>query len=283
MCQGDQSHAQVSSNYRASLNYLISLGSGDSLSLDQVCIAHSLLIHESFLSPGSRDPSHFRRSEARVGRFIFSKPEKIPLLMNSLLEVLAAKMLPRKDISAFAKAAWLAHNINAIHPFSDGNGRLSRALVNWVLMKHADLPFSIVMCPSEQQRKDYINAIRASQENNGHTKSLANVIAETTLRSWKAFSHTLLQMERHHADSESARCLRKAREEARSQQGCSICLDDHPNISVLCCGAVFHMHCLSRWLNSGQSGACPQCREPVPSEPRNASGNQRCGYCFPLP
>ena len=66
------------------------------------------------------------------------------------MDMLLNHILPRQDISEFSKAAWASYQVSAIHPFSDGNGRLSRIFINWVLHgaqpHHQRLPFSIVLC-----------------------------------------------------------------------------------------------------------------------------------------
>ena len=43
-------------------------------------------------------------------------------------------IMRRTDLSPEAKAAWALNEFLAIHPFRDGNGRLARLLLNWVLL-----------------------------------------------------------------------------------------------------------------------------------------------------
>ena len=53
-------------------------------------------------------------------------------------------------------AAWLHHRFAQIHPFADGNGRVTRALVTW----HLFLPIVV----TRYDRSDYINALEAAAD-----------------------------------------------------------------------------------------------------------------------
>ena len=48
------------------------------------------------------------------------------------------------------KAAAVAIWFMAIHPFSDGNGRMGRILCNWALMK-CGYPFTLALCSTRPQ------------------------------------------------------------------------------------------------------------------------------------
>ena len=52
-------------------------------------------------------------------------------------------------------AAWLHHRFVQIHPFADGNGRVTRALVTWHLIQHDYLPIVV----TRGDRGDYIDAL----------------------------------------------------------------------------------------------------------------------------
>ena len=57
-------------------------------------------------------------------------------------------------------AAWLHHRFPQIHPFPDGNGRVTRALVAWHLVQHDHLPIVV----TRDDRNDYINALEADDD-----------------------------------------------------------------------------------------------------------------------
>lgn len=55
-------------------------------------------------------------------------------------------------------AAWLHHRFAQIHPFQDGNGRVTRALVTWHLVQHDYMP----MVVTRHNRNDYIDALEVA-------------------------------------------------------------------------------------------------------------------------
>ena len=57
-------------------------------------------------------------------------------------------------------AAWLHHRFTQIHPFPDGNGRVTRALVSWHLVQHNYLP----MVVTRHNRNDYIDALESADD-----------------------------------------------------------------------------------------------------------------------
>ncbi len=57
-------------------------------------------------------------------------------------------------------AAWLHHRFAQIHPFADGNGRVTRALVTWRLVQHQYLPIVV----TRDDRNDYIDALEAAAD-----------------------------------------------------------------------------------------------------------------------
>ena len=56
-------------------------------------------------------------------------------------------------------AAWLHHRFAQIHPFADGNGRVTRALVAWHLVQHDYLPIVV----TRDDRNDYFDALEAGR------------------------------------------------------------------------------------------------------------------------
>ena len=57
-------------------------------------------------------------------------------------------------------AAWLHHRIAQIHPFQDGNGRVTRALVTGHLVQQDYLPIVV----TRDDRNDYIDALEADDD-----------------------------------------------------------------------------------------------------------------------
>ena len=91
--------------------------------------------------PGHQDPRPglWRRSGIRVtaddGSTAYEAPDiaEVPGLMTELVETLNAET----DVSPIVRGAMAHLNLVSIHPFADGNGRMSRALQSLVLARGA--------------------------------------------------------------------------------------------------------------------------------------------------
>lgn len=122
------------SNYVAAMKYgLQRMADGFPLSLRLI-----REIHEALLSKGrgaDKSPGEFRRSQNWIGgtrpgtaRFVPPPPEYVPDCMGELEKYLHAPHTP-----VLVKAA-LAHvQFETIHPFLDGNGRVGRLLITFLL------------------------------------------------------------------------------------------------------------------------------------------------------
>lgn len=64
------------------------------------------------------------------------------------------------DKNALVAAAYFHAKFENIHPFSDGNGRAGRLLMNYILLIHNHPPITIY----EEDRKDYYNALEKFDE-----------------------------------------------------------------------------------------------------------------------
>lgn len=65
-----------------------------------------------------------------------------PIKMGELIEWLREEE-EKKDMHPVVLASLLHYNFVRIHPFDDGNGRLSRLLMNYILFKHGLPPVVI--------------------------------------------------------------------------------------------------------------------------------------------
>ena len=68
-------------------------------------------------------------------------------------------------------AAWLHHRFAQIHPFPDGNGRVTRALVSWHLVQHGYLPIVV----THHDRNSYIDSLEVADD--GDLIPLVNLTA----------------------------------------------------------------------------------------------------------
>lgn len=167
-----------------------------------------------------------------------------------------------------------------IHPFIDGNGRLSRIVANYALKQ---LPFPINLFATPAQRNEYVVAIERTRhllsincaygdvsrddliqvlKTTGVFGSLVQLLIDRVARAATAFTAIWEEKSGLAAEAAEAKAARRVRERA-SRGTCMICLDEKPNIATLCCGNAIHLNCCAEWLSGNNK--CPICRHEMPS------------------
>ncbi len=130
---------------------------------DQAILVHHALLMEPFPDalPGQwkNQDNHLPQSQ-----LITYSAKDTPVMMckwgAELDRALIDCMLGRRD--AIEVAAWASYSLLAIHPFQDGNGRLSRLLMNLILIGFADMPFPILLAQGGEAKavQRYRKALR---------------------------------------------------------------------------------------------------------------------------
>lgn len=87
--------------------------------------------------------------------FEYASPQETPMLMGDLVKWYNEEA-DKKEFSTVELAAILHYRYIRIHPFDDGNGRVARLLVNYVLYKN-DLPPIII---KTAEKKEYLRALQ---------------------------------------------------------------------------------------------------------------------------
>jgi Fic family protein len=88
-------------------------------------------------------------------RFEYASPEETPGLMTDLVDWYNQAEKEGK-LSPIELAALFHYRYIRIHPFEDGNGRIARLLVNYILAKH-DCPMIVVR---SRLKRDYLEALQ---------------------------------------------------------------------------------------------------------------------------
>ena len=153
-------------------NYVASLDHGLKRLREGFPLSNRLLreIHGVLLSRGrgsNKAPGHFRRSQNWIGgtrpgnaRFVPPPPQVVPDSMKDLELFLHDE---KQQMPMLVKAG-LAHvQFETIHPFLDGNGRLGRLLITFLLC-HAGIlrePLLYLSLYFKQNREDYYHYLDA--------------------------------------------------------------------------------------------------------------------------
>ena len=88
-------------------------------------------------------------------RFEYASPEETPALMTDLVDWYNQAEAEGK-LSPAELAILFHYRYIRIHPFEDGNGRIARLMVNYILAKH-DCPMVVVR---SRLKRDYLEALR---------------------------------------------------------------------------------------------------------------------------
>lgn len=97
-------------------------------------------------------PNHVKTSTGEI--HYYATPEETPAKMQALMEWYEA-VEQNSEVYPVVIAALFHHKFVEIHPFDDGNGRLSRILMNLILMRHGYPPVVVKM----DDRKNYYSLL----------------------------------------------------------------------------------------------------------------------------
>ena len=113
-------------------------------------LATVLGLHEAVFRGIKPDAGQWRRVNVRIAGMKHAPPrmEKVPSMMSSWDEEYGKRDMLGED--TFVLGAWMHFEFESIHPFSDGNGRVGRLLLNLHLLKHGWPPVHVL--PPDRDR-----------------------------------------------------------------------------------------------------------------------------------
>ena len=164
-------------NLASALDYAYEFALDPSYPVTQTVIRQ---LHALILSGIQTDAGSYRITQNKIAGSRFKTPDAldVPLKMGELSDYIAAATasdsVPAAPpvVSAAAAHAWLAQ----IHPFTDGNGRTTRALMNLMLVRNGYTPCLIMA----NDRERYIESLEESQT--GDLTGLLELIVESANR-----------------------------------------------------------------------------------------------------
>lgn len=140
------------SNHKQALDYIYNLVDKKIITLDDIFSLHGLILKRiDDVSAGCLRSVSVRISGSTV---IFPNPAKLPKLMDDF-----EGWLQNTPLEVVDKAIQAHYQLVTIHPFTDGNGRTARLLMNFLLMQQGYPP--IIVAP--KNRLNYINSLEKAQ------------------------------------------------------------------------------------------------------------------------
>lgn len=146
---------------------------------------HEKLCHgcydEARWSEGER-PGTYKKHFYGVSTDVGVPPEDVPEEMNFLCGQISDMLPPDRpasDEAVLTAAAYFHCNFESIHPFADGNGRVGRTMLNYILVSNG-LPPAVLF---EEDKMLYYEALTVFD----HTEKLDGFIAyvrEQTVKTW---------------------------------------------------------------------------------------------------
>ncbi|XP_022901251.2 protein adenylyltransferase Fic [Onthophagus taurus] len=140
---------------------------------DTITIRELLEIHKRVM--GHTDPleaGYFRNQQVFVGGHMPPPPEKLNELMHSYVDWLNSE--EAHNMHPVRYAALAHYKLVDIHPFTDGNGRTSRLIMNLILLRSGYPPVIV----SKKDRKKYYDYLKIA--NRGDLRPFVRFIAYCT-------------------------------------------------------------------------------------------------------
>ncbi len=119
-------------------------------------------------------PNHVETKSGEL--FYFASPEETPAKMNDLMSWYNEN-IKSKDVHPIVFATEFHYRFIRIHPFDDGNGRLARLLMNFILMQKAYPPAII----KTSEKNEYYTALE--QADAGQLEYFFNYICQQVIDS----------------------------------------------------------------------------------------------------
>jgi Fic family protein len=113
-------------------------------------------------------PNSVRLQNGKI--FEYASPKDTPIMMGELMEWFKIESQKGK-LHPLELAALMHYKFVSIHPFDEGNGRVSRLLMNYILLRH-QLPPVII---KTKDKKNYMYAL--SQADSGNLNAFITYIA----------------------------------------------------------------------------------------------------------
>jgi len=114
---------------------------------------HEIIVNNLGIETG------YKKSKIIVNNKETCSPEKVRSEMTRLIKWWQSER--KKKVNQFLLAIKFHQKFELIHPFSDGNGRVGRLILNWMLLKY---DYKIILFKNNNRRK-YFSTLNSADEN----------------------------------------------------------------------------------------------------------------------
>ncbi len=184
-------HFEITGHNEA-INWILDLVKGET-DLTEVFIRqlHQLLLKEPYEIEAQTENGKPTKRRIEVGKyktqpnhvitqtgetFYFAAPEETPAKMEELIDWFRTEK-GKPDTNPIIIAALFHYKFIRIHPFDDGNGRVARILMNFILMQHGFPPVVI----KTDDKENYFSVLQ--QADAGIVEPFVEYIADNLIRS----------------------------------------------------------------------------------------------------
>lgn len=152
---------------------------------------HTLILKEDSFKEAQTADGQPTRRKIEVGKYktrpnhvvtvtgetsYFATPEETPAKMKELVDWFREER-ERLDVDPIALAAVFHHKFILIHPFDDGNGRVARILMNFILMQFGYPPVII----KTEDKENYFSVLRIADA--GELQPFVDYVAQNLIQS----------------------------------------------------------------------------------------------------
>jgi len=161
-------------NHQAALQYLLKYLSSPSFRINEAFI---LKLHGILMNGIKNDAGSYRNHGVRIlGAYV---PTANYLRVSRLMKEII-KDINHKNSDTVAHIANIHSRFEQIHPFSDGNGRIGRLIMNAMLLRN-NLPPAII---EQKKKRSYNNCLKRAQLNEDFVP-LENLLCDSVIEGFK--------------------------------------------------------------------------------------------------
>ena len=148
-----------------------------------------LQLHKLIMSNITEDAGHYRTTGVKITGATFMPPpsSQVKPRIDELLKWLRKNP---DELTPIELAAVFHHRFVQIHPFSEGNGRTARLLMNALLMKDG---YPFIATVPKLDRQKYLKML--AEADSGNTSSVMNFIARCTEKALDMYLNALEEPE----------------------------------------------------------------------------------------